>query len=760
MRGARWPWFSFNVAILLCFHEPAVAQWQGMCPNGQWVSVPYGYECVPNQASQPQVQPPPSICPAGTSYCGVSGACCGSGTYCSKYGCTPVGAVDCGSGFCNPGQVCTSNGHCMPAGNTECGDQSCKPGYYCGSRNSCMPSGAADCGNGTSCSAGNKCTRDGRHCIPQNTVDCGSHFCAAGSTCGSGNQCIAAGASDCGNGNSCGPGEKCSWSTKSCLPQDAMDCGSYSCGAGFQCGANNKCIAKDRVDCGHGHSCEAGQACGSDYQCIARNAVDCGGGRSCPAGKACVNGGEQCLSPAEVTAQRVLKRRLDEEAASQTKEDKDAEAWLRREQARLAQQAEERRLAEQKRQEEAASQQLQKQNTTVSTIIPGRTGNPKQPEGGAQTSQSQPTQEGVPHTIIPGKTQDTSTAASGGSLANANAAPSATVGPIASAVQIAKPVTIAKAVPIGTPTDIASIWTQPTSSGLGSGASQHNYTFSPTPYGTVQVADNGKYLATTSPALAALQYGYQAPGTVTSSNLAKINASAGETAQSQPASQPVQSANLWTALQNGSGSTLSYSLGSGGGTTSTGGANFTQEAGQNVANASNLLTQFYQTNPLGKTLVKTLSAAGGPAAKAMYPEEANWFAGLGWIGETASVGTLIEQKNYGAIPANLTEFAGSKAAALAASQMFPDTTVTLAGGTVAIAPALAAGTFVASFELGQNYVAPVVAPYTGAWLYNLNPAFWTPSPTLQSPAVNAYTWSPLGTGNATQSNPFSTAVPP
>ena len=120
------------------------------CPDGSFAGL---YTGCPSQG------PPPSACQPGHQQCGDW--CCAPGNYCSKYGCTPQGAVDCGTGYCNPGQACTSNGGCMPAGNTECGNHSCNPGDFCGSRFSCMPVGAADCGSGSSCPAGNKCARDG-----------------------------------------------------------------------------------------------------------------------------------------------------------------------------------------------------------------------------------------------------------------------------------------------------------------------------------------------------------------------------------------------------------------------------------------------------------------------------------------------------------------------------------------------------------------------------------------------------------------------
>jgi hypothetical protein len=349
MRTARIiavPLGAILCALVNLPHDANAQMFQCPPPSTQLTTGPYSFECRCPDGSlagisgcpQSVQEPAPSICPAGFSYCAVSGACCGSGLYCSNYGCTPIGAVDCGTGYCNPGQVCTSNGHCMPAANSECGDHSCNPGYHCGSRNNCMQNGTTDCGNGASCPAGNKCARNGAHCISQDTVDCGNHFCAAGFKCASGGQCIASNAADCGNGTHCDNG-KCSQNAKMCLTNDQIDCGRHACGSGFQCGANDKCIPKDTVDCGGGHYCDSGMKCGSDYQCMTRNAIDCGSGRSCPDGNVCVNAGAECLTPTELAQRRVLQRQLDQEATAQSKEDRAAEQWLKNEQTQLAKRA-------------------------------------------------------------------------------------------------------------------------------------------------------------------------------------------------------------------------------------------------------------------------------------------------------------------------------------------------------------------------------------------------------------------------------------
>jgi hypothetical protein len=187
------------------------------CPDGSYANI---NGCSGSSQEQPQQQQ--SVCPAGTEYCPRVNLCCGSGNYCSIYGCIQRGSIDCGGYSCNPGMACMSGGRCMPAGNTECGNRSCSPGYYCGSRNSCLQDGSADCGNGSSCSAGNKCSRNGQHCLSQDTVDCGSFFCNAGMKCGSGNKCLALTAVDCGGGKSCSAGTLCIRGGAECLTRQEI----------------------------------------------------------------------------------------------------------------------------------------------------------------------------------------------------------------------------------------------------------------------------------------------------------------------------------------------------------------------------------------------------------------------------------------------------------------------------------------------------------------------------------------------------------
>jgi len=209
-------------------------------------------------------------CPANTQECGDH--CCNNGFYCSKYGCTPQGAVDCGHHYCNPGQQCSRSGGCQPAG----------------------------------------------------TVDCGDYYCPSGQRCASGHKaCLASGDTDC-NGYHCGPGMKCAVAARTCLAQSVVDCGltsGVSCQAGTKCSRDGKrCLNPDQVDCGS-YACNAGMKCGSGDKCLASSAIDCGGGKSCPAGHLCVRGGAECLTREQIAERAAAEqRRKLEEAAQRAKE--------------------------------------------------------------------------------------------------------------------------------------------------------------------------------------------------------------------------------------------------------------------------------------------------------------------------------------------------------------------------------------------------------------------------------------------------------
>jgi hypothetical protein len=260
------------------------------CPDGSYASI---YGCPSSGPSYQQPQPEVGDhCPNGNT--------CPVGYYCSRIAdaCTPNGKVDCGDYNCEPGQHCAS-GHraCLSPTDVDCGHYSCSGGNKCSSAG-CIPHDAKDCGNKSYCGASLKCSRDRKHCFPENSTDCGSYSCDTGKKCSSAG-CIAQNAVDCGNKTSCQAGSKCSRDHKHCFPQDSVDCGSFSCNAGMKCSSGNRCLAKTDVDCGGGQSCTAGNKCSKGGGCVPSAAVDCGHGVSCPTGNHC-GSGNQCLAKGDV----------------------------------------------------------------------------------------------------------------------------------------------------------------------------------------------------------------------------------------------------------------------------------------------------------------------------------------------------------------------------------------------------------------------------------------------------------------------------
>lgn len=280
------------------------------------------------------------ICPAGTEYCGNSNQCCNPGNYCSRYGCTPEGAVDCGNSYCNPGQQCSRSGGCQPEGSVDCGPYYCQPGQRCG--------------------------RSHRACLADDDTDCGGHHCGSGQQCARGGRCIPTGAVDCGPGKGyCDQGKKCGRTRNVCLDKDAVDCGSYSCNAGSKCGSGNKCLAAGEVDCGSGKSCSSGQKCSRGGGCIDKTAIDCGRGLSCTAGNKCIPGGgcapadavickgnsrycpkgtqcvgsNECLTTKEIAdrAAEVKRKQEEERRAAAAKKQQEADDAKRRAQEAAAQ---------------------------------------------------------------------------------------------------------------------------------------------------------------------------------------------------------------------------------------------------------------------------------------------------------------------------------------------------------------------------------------------------------------------------------------
>ena len=325
-----------------------------------------------------QSLPPQSVCPLNTTYCSNTNQCCNPGFYCSRYGCTPDGAIECGSYYCKRGQACASDGKCMMAGDVDCGNgktcpaehictndgclsrkaaRVCSSGSYCNEDEVCTAKGTClsnasprichdgrICGDGTVCSADNMCISrasgrvcsDGRYCEDGSicTADnaclsaksdrvCtnGKSYCSEGFYCGASGKCMRVGSIECGN-HACLPGFYCG-SNDVCMQEGADDCGGgHYCPSGNVCVNGDKCMLRGNTACGD-HSCGAGFYCGSKNSCMATGAVDCGNGRSCPNGTECRGGGE-CLTTTQLEA------RTKQEQASLLKQQMEHEEVRRR----------------------------------------------------------------------------------------------------------------------------------------------------------------------------------------------------------------------------------------------------------------------------------------------------------------------------------------------------------------------------------------------------------------------------------------------
>lgn len=307
------------------------------------------------------------------------------------------------------------------------------------------------------------------------------------------------------------------------------------------------------------------------------------------------------------------------------------------------------------------------------------------------------------------------------------------------------------------------------SAGSNSNTSQatapNTYTFSPTSYGTIQVFENGKLIGTGTASFAQ-QFGYQ-PSTnavtalatsstansptqpqgqqtaFTQSNTSSptsVTRATPQTSVVAPQGTPT-SQNSNAALTTTSAVSQAASQGTLTATNPT--ASTGPSLATTLANAASAPANFYQSTPVGQTLEDTLANAGG-AVKGVPGLTA-----LGNVDEAISLATLVEQKNYAQIPANLTSFVGSTLAANSVSL--------LAASPIYAAP-LASATFTASFDIGQHTVAPVVGPVLGNAMFDLDPNFWTPASNPTITNIPTTTWTGISS-SAEQSNPFSQSYP-
>ena len=94
-------WTSRNYCPPGSRQVPFGGSYTCVCPDGTYAT--YGVPCSQRQGGLVWCSST-SYCQPGQTCCGSR--CCGPDFYCSRYGCTPHGAVDCGNGFCNPGHSC------------------------------------------------------------------------------------------------------------------------------------------------------------------------------------------------------------------------------------------------------------------------------------------------------------------------------------------------------------------------------------------------------------------------------------------------------------------------------------------------------------------------------------------------------------------------------------------------------------------------------------------------------------------------------
>jgi hypothetical protein len=276
---------------------------------------------------------------------------------------------------------------------------------------------------------------------------------------------------------------------------------------------------------------------------------------------------------------------------------------------------------------------------------------------------------------------------------------------------------------------------------LTTGAPSPAYTFSPTSYGTIQVFENGKLIGTGTASFAQ-QYGYQPPSLSTPTSIASANPLPSPVPQQTqgPTQTPitqVPAQSSITALQGASASTKvnpaaptpGAVLMSNQGTLTAAPAQASTNSSPltTAANGANALSNFYQSNPGGQTLLDTLGTAGGSISKVPG------LAALGNVDEAITLTTLLEQKNYAAIPANLTSFVGSNLAAAAPGALL--------SAAPAYAAPLASATFVASFDIGQHTIAPILGPPLGGAIFNLDPKIWTPGATPNITVIPTTNWT-------------------
>jgi hypothetical protein len=300
------------------------------------------------------------------------------------------------------------------------------------------------------------------------------------------------------------------------------------------------------------------------------------------------------------------------------------------------------------------------------------------------------------------------------------------------ALQVTAPTTTIVTVVPGVKADTTIVG--PLNAGAQPAAPSSTYTFSPTPYGTIQVFHNGKLIGTGT-ASYAQQYGYKpmgptariAPQTATATTSGNVTAVAPapinepkSLAPSAVTSQPgsfqttaPSPATIDSPIQPSSIKVVTISP------TQTPAASFTPispvaTTGNGAVNVlsstAGTLNKAWSSQP-GQAVLDITMSAGGALLKTTNP--------IQYVPTAVSLLTDIQTKNFTAATNTIAEQALTTGAQAAAPY--------LVVGADAVGPQMLIGGVAAgSYFVGEKYVAPLVAPTIGGWMFDAAPGLFTP----------------------------------
>lgn len=546
-----------------------------------------------------------------------------------------------------------------------------------------MADGSNDCGNGSSCPSDNKCARNGKHCLAQDAIDCGNHYCGAGAKCGTGNQCLARDAVDCGKGRSCSAGSVCmpggSCITREQLTQRVEDEKKRKAEEerrAKEAKEAEELAKKEKLRLAQEEArkkVEAEREAARQKEEQRRTAEAQKKAEAEAKQKAELEARQKAEAAKRAAAEAEVRRRAEEERRA--KEAKEAEELAKKEKVRLAQEEarkkaeterdaarqkeEQRHLAEAQKKAEAEAKQkdeleakqqaeaakraaaeaearrkadelaaakVQKQQQEADRAkkeadakfdkeLDATARDPKQSQAvraiaaialGKDPSSFgipnlRPNTQGTPKPLTQAEREIAMIALGKGdkaSLGQNQTSPSAQ-GKLRAVLEDPQQSAAAReiaAIALGndkssskpsTPTPPSA---QPPATGQGTAstnptvaspkqaseapasgskiataANDHSYTFKKTSYGTVQIADHGKVIATTTPELAASRYGYDAPKSAPSTaasptaSPSAVSPTSSSSAVQKQVVAPKQANNLWSSLEKSAGATATKS---------------------------------------------------------------------------------------------------------------------------------------------------------------------------------------------------------